>query len=92
MVEYSKYLFDARVFTQDYIIALCTLLFVDFYGFFKVKEIQSADYFYNPYYTNFTSPEGLIREDFSGKFSYDDLKLFLHFYQDSFNNDEKRDM
>lgn len=89
--EYSKYLFDTRGFKKEYLQALEKLLFLKFYGFYKIKYLQYADYFYQPYYSSFGPVEGLIVDDFKTSFEYDELKVFLKFYQNTFHNDTKID-
>lgn len=83
--EYSKTLFDCKVFKSQYIQSLESLLFIKFYGFYKVKYLEYADYFYQPYYSNFGPPEGMIIEEFKDSFSYDELKLFLKFVKHTFS-------
>jgi hypothetical protein len=84
--EYSKYLFDCRIFKSDYIKALEKLLFVKVYGFYHIKYIDYADSFYQPYYSSYGPVEELIMDEFKNDFSYDDLKLFLKFFQNTFDN------
>ena len=77
-------MFDPRGFKTEYLKALEKLLFLKFYGFYKIKFIQYADYFYQPYYNSYGPVEGLIVDDFMTQFSHDDLKVFLKFFKNTF--------
>lgn len=83
--EYSRYLFDVRLFKSKYLIALEKLLFVKFYMFYKNN--QNRDYFYEPYYNNFGPVEDLILDDLKSSYSYDELSLFLKFFGNTFDMD-----
>lgn len=83
--EYSKYLFDSKMFKSEYLVALEKLLFMRFYSFFKVKFVNGLEEMYDPYYTPYTSPTGFIIEELKENYSYDDLKLFLRFFKDTFS-------
>lgn len=80
--EYSKYLFDAKCFKSEYIIALETLLFMKMYKFYH--KGSEADYFYDPYYTSYGPSKEFVMEVLNEQFEYDDLKIFLKFHQDTF--------
>lgn len=83
--EYSKHLFDTQMLKSEYLIALEKLLFIRFYTFFKVKCVSNLDEFYDPYYSAYSSLGGLIVEEFKDNYSYDDFKLFLRFFKDTFS-------
>jgi hypothetical protein len=83
--EFEKDLFDCKIYKSEYIQALEKLLFIQFYGFYKVKYLEYADSFYQPYYSSFGPVEGLIMEEYRNSFSYDDLKLFLKFFKNTFD-------
>lgn len=85
--ENSRYLFDGTIFKGKYLKSLEKLLFIKFYNFYKVKVIQSYDNFCNPYYSSYGPVEDFIIDEMNSSFSYDELKLFLKFYGNTF--DEK---
>lgn len=88
-IEFSKYLFDGRAFKQEYLIALEKLLFIKLFCFYVIKRVQDADYFYEPYYSNFGPPEPIIYEDFQDySCHYDELRVFLKMFKDTFAEDK----
>lgn len=87
--ESARYLFDARALKSEYLVALERLLFMKFYCFFVIKRVQDADYFYEPYYSNFGPPENFIYEDFKENFcDYDELRIFLKMFKHTFAEDK----
>lgn len=87
--EFSKYLFDARAFQKEYLIALEKLLFMKFYCFYVIKRVQDADYFYEPYYSNFDNLEAFNYEEFRETFcEYDELRVFTRMFKDTFPDDK----
>lgn len=90
--EYKDILFDASIFTDEYVKALEKLMFMKFYGFYVIKYKEYADYFYQPYYSNYGPVEGLIMEEFKNSYQYDDLRLFLKFFHKTFKleSDKKK--
>lgn len=83
--ENVRYLFDGSIFKEKYLKSLENLLFMKFYDFYKIKTIQSYDNFYDPYYNSYGPVENFIVDDMNSSFSYDELKLFLKFYGNTFD-------
>lgn len=89
-MDFVKYLFDPRAFKKEYLQALEHLLFIKFYCFYCIKQVQNADYFYEPYYSNFENQESFIYEEFKEDFyDYDELRVFLKLYKDTFTDTEE---
>lgn len=80
----EKYLFDCKHYKSEYIKALEKIMFIKFYGFYRVKRIEYADQFYQPYYSSFGPVEGLIMENFQESYQIDELRLFLKIYKHTF--------
>ena len=84
--EYSKHLFDCRLFKKKYIQVLEKLLFIKFYTFYRVNAMNELmDYYYEPYYNSYGPTEDFVMEDFKRSFQYDELKIFLKLYSDKFD-------
>lgn len=88
-LDFSKYLFDTRAFKSEYLVALERLLFMKFYCFYVIKQVQNADYFFEPYYSNLELNESFIYEDFKENFyDYDELRVFIKMFKDTFSEDK----
>lgn len=87
--ELAPFLFDTRAFKDEYLKALGILVYLQFYGFFKIKYIENADSWYQPYYNSYGPVEGLIIEETHNRFEYDDLNIFLKFFGNTFNIDKE---
>ena len=79
--EMRKFMFDAAIFKQEYLVALEKLLYFKFYCFLKVKNYQELGYLYEPYFSNFEGVEGLVCEDFNRLYKFDELALFISEFQ-----------
>lgn len=87
--EESRFLFDARAFKQEYLVALEKLLYMKLYCFYIIKRVQNADYFYEPYYSNFEHEDCFIYEEFKDDLcNYDELRVFLRMFKDTFTEDK----
>ena len=79
---------DPRAFKKKYLVALETLLYMKFYCFYAIKRVQNADYFYEPYYSNFHNEGSFIYEEFKEHFyDYDELRIFLKLYKHTFTDE-----
>lgn len=82
--EYKDCLFDASMIKNKYLKALNTLMYFKFYGFFELKSKYDVDDFYEPYYSAYGPSADFILGEMQNGYQYDDLKLFLHFFGDTF--------
>ena len=82
--EYIDRFFDTSVINDKYLNALNKLLYFKFYGFFKLRPKYDVDDFYEPYYSAYGPPTDLILAEIQEGYQYDDLKLFLRFFGDTF--------
>ncbi len=82
--ECKSCLFDASILNSKYLRALNTLMYFKFYGFYKLRPKYDIDDFYEPYYSAYGPPTDFIMSELQEGYSYDDLKLFLRFFGDTF--------
>lgn len=82
--EYMGCFFDASVINSKYLDALNKLMYFKFYGFFKLRPKYDVGDFYEPYYSSYGPPADFILTEIQEGYQYDDLKLFLRFFGDTF--------
>lgn len=82
--QYSDRFFDANIINNKYLSALNNLLYFKFYGFFKLRPKYDVSDFYEPYYTAYGPPTDFILSEIQDGYDYDDLRLFLRFFGDTF--------
>lgn len=80
--EFTKYLFDASVFSDEIVKALKSLLYFEFYGFYVLYNSHYGDSYYRPYFSGISDDDGDIIPP--GQYKLDELALFLHFFHSTF--------
>ena len=74
---------DARL-SKKYMDALNNLMYFKFYSFYKLRPNFDVCDFYEPYYSAYGPPTDFILTEIQEGYQYDDFKLFLRFFGNTF--------
>lgn len=82
--EYKGCLFDVSILSKKYMDALNSLMYFKFYSFYKLRPNFDECDFYEPYYSAYGPPTDFILTEIQEGYQYDDFKLFLRFFGNTF--------
>ena len=82
--EYKGCLFDVSILSKKYMDALNSLMYFKFYSFYKLRPNFDVCDFYEPYYSAYGPPTDFILTEIQEGYQYDDFKLFLRFFGNTF--------